>query len=822
MPDIVDTLSRATAADIAFLDSQRKWHDLARHNQILPLDGWSTTLALAGRGFGKTRVGAEWCLRQAGLYPGIMIHVVAPTYSDLRGVVFEGNSGLVAVVPKACVRSLTYSPYPEMILWNGSIIRGFSADTPNRLRGPQASMVWGDELAAWYHAEECLNNIDFSTRIAYRHVNGRLIQPQKLYTTTPRPMQLLVKMIEKKLPNGDPATVLIRGSTLDNRANLAENFFTDLLQYEGTQIGRQEIYGELLDLAESAIIKKSWLNVWPSDVQLPWWEFIMVSMDTAFTEKTYDRKTFSSDPTACTTWGAFLHEPVKGKGATWNLILMDCWEKWLGFPDLITEARKMMQETRFKRRTKPIFEPLVGPVFAQDEIKKADLLIIEDKGSGISLRQMLSKEGLDSFPYNPGRADKLSRLHSVSHIARHGRIWVPETADRRTRTTDLSGKTVMKPTTWAEPLLSQLCSYSGPGTTPHDDWVDSCIVSATIIRMGDGTSRCVSEVRAGEMVDTPIGPRRVLQAGVTGIKSIWRLEWNGGQLEGTGNHPVWADDTWCRLDSLSQGSIMRTWPFQKNPAFESKLSSSMVIDTTDILTHRVLRIGVTLVALAIVFTAMCGNIIRGLFQKAMTSIIMTMILATTIYPIFVVCPRKNTSRAIGKPMLEEGAGRNNLSIWPELTVKRLRGIVVPKAVSGIVSTLRRAFVKRGLQSLFPDSRSTDVNVSGAINHTGRSSTAPSSVVRVVRVKNLGIDAKVYNLRVEEAECYYANGILVHNCTQAWRVFADRFVADGVTKRIGVDDAMIQVMLPENNPEFEYSYDIESGRATPRHVVAPYD
>lgn len=505
-PDFISTLARASSADIAFLEAQRKWHASARADQILPLAGWFTTLAMAGRGWGKTRVGAEWCLRQAGLYPGVVIHVVAPTYSDLRGVIFEGNSGLVNTIPRACVQSLTYSPYPEMVLWNGSVIRGFSADTPNRLRGPQATFVWGDELAAWHHAEECVNNIDFSTRIAYRQPDGTLIQPQKLYTTTPKPMQLLVQMIEKKLPNGDPATIMIRGSTLDNRANLAENFFTDLLQYEGTQIGRQEIYGELLDLSESAIIRKSWINIWPSDKPLPWWEFVMVSMDTAFTEKTYDKKTFSSDPTACTTWGAFLHEEERGKGATWNLLLMDCWEKWLGFPDLITEARKMMQETRFRRKKETLFQPLVGSNYSQDEVKKADLLIIEEKGSGISLRQMLSSEGLDSYPYNPGRADKLSRLHAVSHIARHGRIWIPETNDRSTRQVNLAGKTIMKPVKWAEPLLSQLCSYSGPGTTPHDDWVDSTSQAWRVFAdrfVSEGVTKRVSSNDAGVNVILP-------------------------------------------------------------------------------------------------------------------------------------------------------------------------------------------------------------------------------------------------------------------------------------------------------------------------------
>jgi len=106
---------------------------------------------------------------------------------------------------------------------------------------------------------------------------------------------------------------------------------------------------------------------------------------------------------------------------------------------------------------------LAGQKYYQEQKKKPDLLIIEDKGSGISLRQMLSQEGIDAFPYNPGRADKLSRLHAVSHIARHGRIWLPE-SDLRPG----------KPKDWVEPVLKQICVYSGPGTTPHDDWVDSC------------------------------------------------------------------------------------------------------------------------------------------------------------------------------------------------------------------------------------------------------------------------------------------------------------------------------------------------------------
>lgn len=479
--EFMDTLERANPADIAFLDHQRQWHSRdARPDQILPLIGWFTTLAMAGRGWGKTRVGAEWVFRQGGLYPGVIVHVIAPTYSDLRGVVFEGPSGLTSVIPRVCIRSITYSPYPEMVLWNGSVIRGFSSETPDRLRGPQSTFVWGDELAAWYRAEESLSNIDFSTRIAYRTPDGQIIQPQKLYTTTPRPLQFLVEMIEKRLPDRSPATVLIRGSTLDNRANLAENFFTDLMQYEGTQIGRQEIYGELLDISESAIIKRSWLKIWPKTKVMPWLDFVMVSMDTAFTEKTYDRKTFSSDPTACTVWGAFQHQKK------WNLLLLNCWEDWLSFPDLVARTQKEMGLI-YGRRSKTYFQPLFGQSFAQDQIKRPDLLVIEDKGSGISLRQQLQKEGVDSYPYNPGRADKLSRLHAVSHLVLHGRIWMMESEK-----TERAGK----PKDWAEPMLKQLCTYSGPGTTPHDDWIDSCSQAWRVFGdrfVGDGVMRKIDD-----------------------------------------------------------------------------------------------------------------------------------------------------------------------------------------------------------------------------------------------------------------------------------------------------------------------------------------
>ncbi len=505
----LEVLENASQADLAFLAAEHEWHNNARPEQVLPLDNWtagtlfkgnwtpegdpspvSQCIAMAGRGWGKTKTGASWVRRMAGLYPGTITHVVAPTYSDLRGVIFEGPSGIKASIPASLIKSLTYSPYPEMVLWNGSIIRGFSSESPDRIRGPQCTFLWGDELAAWYRPEENLSNIDFSTRIAYKLSDGRLVQPQKFYTTTPRPLQWLAKMLK--------SSRVIRGSTYENKANLADAFFATLAQYEGTEIGRQELHGELLDISEAAIIKKSWLRMWPASDPLPWFEYIIVSLDTAFTEKSFDRKSFEADPSACSVWGVFKHD------RRWNLLLLECWEDYLGFPDLVKKARKEMQ-AEYGRRTETIAgTTLVGQNYHRLQIKKPDLMVIEEKGSGISLRQQLSAEGIDTYPWNPGAADKLARLHAVSHLAHGGRIWLPEGA----RVNKVTG--VRTPTgtfaNWADAFLDQLCTYSGPGTTKHDDFVDTCSQSWRLFAdkfVSEGLEARIPDGTVPELPTTP-------------------------------------------------------------------------------------------------------------------------------------------------------------------------------------------------------------------------------------------------------------------------------------------------------------------------------
>lgn len=434
---------------LLFLQAEQEWLATARDTQVLPMDGWSMIVSKSGRGAGKTRTGASWIRREAGVHPGIVLHVVAPSHADLVGTILQGVSGLLAITPPELIESVNLSAaIPVVKFKNGSIVRGFSAQSPERLRGPQCTKCWADEVAAYgANGAETLTQIDMSTRIAYRGRDGKVHQPQKFYTSTPKALQWFAELCKR-------ADRVITDSTHANKDNLATSFLEGLEVYSGTNIYRQEVLGELIDISESAIIKQSWLRLWPHDRPLPWFDFIMVVMDTAYTEKTFDKKTFEADPTCCQVWGVFSHE------RKWNMLLLERWSDHLGFPALVRKAKEELKKS-YGRRQEILFTPLIGQQMRAEQEKRADLLMIEDKGSGISLRQMLASEGIESWPYNPGKADKLSRLHAVSHVANAGRIWLPE-----------STRKPGEPRNWILPMLDEVCVYSGPGTTKHDDDVD--------------------------------------------------------------------------------------------------------------------------------------------------------------------------------------------------------------------------------------------------------------------------------------------------------------------------------------------------------------
>ena len=429
-----------------YLDWQRRWSDTARPNQIVPNGDWTEYGFLAGRGFGKTRIGAEWITRAAYEDPsGFDSAVIAPTYQDVKFTCFEGESGILSVLPPDLLVDHNRSDMIikiKNIAGGVSTIRGFTAEKPERLRGPQHTRIWCDELAAWQY-DETWDMAMMGLRLGKN--------PQVVWTTTPKPKELIRKLVTPK-----KGRHIEKGSTYDNRDNLPQSFFDQLEQYEGTTLGRQELHGELIDPEESGIIKRSQFRLWPSKNPLPRFDWIIMSLDTAFTEATFDKRTGDPDATACTVWGVFFHEKRN------NIMLLDCWEDHLGMPDLIRRVRKEMAIPYGDDADQALIKPMFGSSKPMTSGRKPDILLIEDKGSGISLRQMLEREGVEAYAYNPGRADKLTRLHMVSPVFARRMVWLPE-SDRHEG----------RPKNWIEPMLAQLCAFTGPGSIKHDDYVDS-------------------------------------------------------------------------------------------------------------------------------------------------------------------------------------------------------------------------------------------------------------------------------------------------------------------------------------------------------------
>jgi phage terminase large subunit-like protein len=220
---------------------QTCWPAIARPNQLPPPgDWWQIWLLLAGRGYGKTRTLAEWVCQQVASGQASRIALVAATAADARDVLVEGASGILSVA-QPWYRPI-YEPSKRRLTWpNGAIATTFSAEEPDRLRGPQHDAAVCDELASWSHPETW-DMLQFGLRLG-RH-------PRCLVATTPRP----TKLIRELLAREGREVVVTRGSTFENRANLAPGFFDQVIRkYEGTRLGRQELNAELLDDTPGAL-----------------------------------------------------------------------------------------------------------------------------------------------------------------------------------------------------------------------------------------------------------------------------------------------------------------------------------------------------------------------------------------------------------------------------------------------------------------------------------------------------------------------------------------------------------------------------------------
>ena len=192
---------------------------------------------LAGRGFGKTRSGAEYVQEMARLGRARHIALVAPIASDARDVMVEGESGILSIAPDSFRPK--YEPSKRRLTWpNGAMATTYSADEPERLRGPQHDLAWADEIASWRYPE-AWDMLMFGLRKG---------EAKAVVTTTPKPVKVLRELIELS------STVVVKGSSYENRDNLAPAFFDKIIRkYEGTRLGRQELYAELLDDVPGAL-----------------------------------------------------------------------------------------------------------------------------------------------------------------------------------------------------------------------------------------------------------------------------------------------------------------------------------------------------------------------------------------------------------------------------------------------------------------------------------------------------------------------------------------------------------------------------------------
>ena len=422
MDEFVSELSDAEALELYY-----DWETWARANQLIPEgDWWTIWMILAGRGWGKTRCGAEFVRYHVENGLAGRIALIAEDAGDARDVMIEGESGILAIShPKMKPQ---FVPSKRRLEWpNGAIATIYSDNDPETLRGPQHDLAWVDELAKFRNIEAMWSNLMFGLRLGQK--------PRVCVTTTPKPVPMIRKLVD------DQRVLVTTGTTHENFSNLAPTFRDEIIsEYEGTRIGRQELYAELIDPEDYGIVKREWFRLWPAEKELPEFTYILQSYDPAYTDKTIN------DPTACSVWGVFRPSPDKPM----SVMLIDCFEEFMIYPDL---KRKMIEE----------YESVYG-----EPGKRVDQILIEEKASGLSLIQDLQRAQLPVRGYNPGRADKTQRLAIIANIIERGRVYVPESTLKRGQPRD-----------WADKLISQICSFP---ESERDDLIDTTSQALRLMR----------------------------------------------------------------------------------------------------------------------------------------------------------------------------------------------------------------------------------------------------------------------------------------------------------------------------------------------------
>lgn len=241
MRSFLESLTEDEASELEY-----RWPFWARPDQLPPPGEWTTWLCLSGRGWGKTRVATEWVRMQVESGQASRIALVGETAADVRDVMVRGDSGFLSCSPPWFRPK--YIGSRRRLEWpNGAYALLFNATEPDQLRGPQFDCAAVDELAKFEYAQATWDMLQFGMRLG--------AHPRQIVTTTPRPIKTLLSIMR------DPGTVLTTGSTFDNRENLAPTFLDTIRRrYEGTRLGRQELYADVLDDTPGALWTRAQLD----------------------------------------------------------------------------------------------------------------------------------------------------------------------------------------------------------------------------------------------------------------------------------------------------------------------------------------------------------------------------------------------------------------------------------------------------------------------------------------------------------------------------------------------------------------------------------
>lgn len=279
--EILEKIAQASYPELGLKGIKYDWSINGRQDQLIPLDlenDWNVFVYNMGRGGGKTRSCAEWVRHIANKYPGTRIALVGATTSDIHKTILGGDSGLLNISPPW--EKVHHIPTYNRIVWenNGSIAEYFSAEKPDRLRGPQFHHAWLDEITSWNNVEATFDMLSFGLRLGN---DNRIV-----VSTTPKNLEFY-----KKLLNMSKTWTLV-GSTFDNAANLSTKFIKDMVdRYEGTRLGTQELNADVLDDIEGALWRQSWIDknrvrvdrLGTPEEELPEFLYVALAIDPAMT-----------------------------------------------------------------------------------------------------------------------------------------------------------------------------------------------------------------------------------------------------------------------------------------------------------------------------------------------------------------------------------------------------------------------------------------------------------------------------------------------------------------------------------------------------------